>query len=151
MKNFAKIVIFILISTLTFSCYKPLEFSEIDSTNIKLGNNQNALTITVKVKNPNFFKIKVVQADLNVYLNDKFFAQIKDDFNITISPNSNSEIDIPLNLDIGNLISNAGTLMNLFSNKDQTTYRITGTITGKTFFGKKKIPIDQQENIKKNN
>lgn len=149
MKNFAKIAIFILISTLTFSCYKPLEFSGIDSTNIKLGDNQNPLTITVKVKNPNFFKIKIVQADLNVYLNDKFFTEIKDDFDITISPNSDSEIEIPINLNIGNLISNAGNLMNLFSTQNQTTYRIKGTIVGKTFFGKKKIRIDQQENKNK--
>ncbi len=149
MKNFAKIAIFILISTITFSCYKPLEFSNFESANMDFNNSHGQIILKVKVKNPNFYKIKIIKTNLEVFINDDSLGEINDDLNVSIAANSSASIEIPMNINLTDIISNTGNFLTFFSKSYSTKIKVEGTVIGKTFFGKKKIKINQQKTISK--
>jgi LEA14-like dessication related protein len=147
MKPFAKINIFILLTLLTFSCYKPVEFIEVQKIGFNFKNNQGAINIFLKIYNPNFYKIKIIKSDLDIYLNKRHLGKLDNIENISIAGQDTSLAEINLELKMADILLNADNFYQIIKNPAGSTVKILGTITGKTIFGKKTIHIDETKKI----
>jgi len=150
MKNIAKIIIFLLLTTITFSCYKQIEFTEFESVDVDLKKNDGEIILYVKINNPNFYKVKIIEADLKVYMNDKFLGDVNDIDEIVLPARNETIVEIPLKINIMNILFNAGNISNFFSDSENVDISIKGDVIGKTIFGKKEMEIDQEKGISSN-
>ncbi len=149
MKKFAKISIIFFITALTFSCYKPLELGEVKSVNLNFDDDDGQLEVFLEITNPNFYSITIVESNLDVYLNGTHLGKIKDSQNVKIPANSSTIVQLNMHINLQDVLSNVFNLITLFSEDSDTDVKIEGTITGKTFFGKKEIPINEEKTMEK--
>ena len=146
MKNIAKVNIFVLITVILASCYKPVEFVEVERANLSVGDNtNNELIMTIKIYNPNFYKLKITHSDLDLYINDTKIGEINNHETYTLAANDTSLVEMGMDINLVNIISGLGSLWK----SDNKNVKIDGYVTAKTFFGSKNIRIEQSKNINK--
>jgi len=144
MKVSAKISIIILFVTILTGCYKNIEFVGLESFDVS-PTSQN-IKLYVKVNNPNFYSIKIVETDLDIYLNDKHLGEIQGEHKIKIPANKDYVAELPIKVNLADLLFNAGNFKDLLKD-EETIVKVQGTITGKVFFFKKTININEETNI----
>ncbi|MEA3450734.1 MAG: LEA type 2 family protein [Bacteroidota bacterium] len=147
MKNIAKIIIFLLITTITFSCYKQVEFTEFESADFDMKKNKGKIILYIKMNNPNFYKVKIVETDLRIYLNDKYLGDVKDINQIILPVRNETIVEIPLQITLMNIFFNAGNISDFFLDSKDLKIKIEGDVVGKTIFGRKKMEVNHEKNI----
>ncbi len=128
------------------SCYKPVEFVEIKKADLSVGNNaNNELMMTMKIYNPNFYKLKITNSDIDVYINDTKIGEINNHETYTLAARDTSLIEMGMDINLVNIISGLGNLLG----RDDKNLKIDGYVTAKTLFGSKNIRIEQSKNLDK--
>lgn len=146
MKLATKIGILFLFLILSSGCYKDVEFVELESANIKVEDNVGVINLFVKISNPNFYSIQIVESDVDIYLNGTHLGLVSNKQDIKLPANSETVIELPIEVNILDLILNVPNIWNLFKSND-VTYKIEGTIVGKVLFGQKEFQISEEKNI----
>lgn len=125
-----------------------LEFNGVD--NFKVGSLQSdniEFTFSVKIENPNAFKIKVIKANLNLFIggNEAGSANLKD--KIIIKKKAEDVYDITITTDRKKLLSAAvkAAIPSLATGKVEV--KVKGWIKGRVFGIGKKIDVDFKEKI----
>jgi LEA14-like dessication related protein len=146
MKSFAKVGILFVFLALTSGCYKSIEFVKLESASVNIENNVGVINLTIKLNNPNFFPINISESDLDIYMDGTHLGLINSDLNVKLAANSESVVEIPIEVNILDLIFNVPNIWSLFK-AEEVTFRFKGTITGKTIIGQKEFEIDEEETI----
>ena len=146
MKTLAKVSILIVFLALSSGCYKDVEFVEFESAKVNVENNVGIITLIVKLNNPNFYVIRIVESDVDIYMNGTHLGLISSKQDINLPSNSELIIELPIEVNILDLIFNVPNIWNLFKN-DEVKFKFDGTITGKTFFGQKEFEISEEKSI----
>lgn len=146
MKTFAKVSIIILMLTFLSSCYKDVDFIGLKSASFSNSNNNGNILLFVEVDNPNFYAIKIVESDLDIYLDDNHLGEIQGTHKVKIPSNATSVVEIQVQVNITDVIFNVGNIFDLIKNED-TELKIKGTITAKAFFVKKTVNIDETTDL----
>lgn len=146
MKSIAKISILFVFLALTSGCYKSIEYVELESASVEVENNVGVINLIVKLNNPNFYPINISESDLDIYMNGTHLGLINTKLNIKLASNSESVAEIPIEVNILDLIFNVPNIWSLFKAKE-VTFKFKGTITGKTIIGQKEFEIDEEETI----
>ncbi|MBN2664677.1 MAG: LEA type 2 family protein [Bacteroidales bacterium] len=146
MKIFAKVSIIILMLTFLTGCYKQVDFVGLKSASVSNTNTNGNILLFVEVDNPNFYPIKIVESDIDVYVDNTHLGKIKGIHKIKIPSKGPSIVEIPVKVNIADIIFNVGNIFDLVKNQ-QTELRISGTITAKALFIKKTIQIDEVSEI----
>ncbi len=143
---FAKISIIFLLLVLFSSCYKDITYTNLETAKFSSKNEYGNIILYIKLNNPNFYSVQIVESDLNLYLNDTHLGEIKGDYEIKIPSKTETIIELPLKIKLTDLIFNVGNVINLIKNKD-TKISVNGSITGKAFFFKNEVDINEETNI----
>jgi len=138
-------VFFILLFCLPtlISCSRPTEPKYLDVQNlriVKAGLSESVIAADLKYYNPNNFKLQLKQADLDVYINDKFVGHSSLDTLLQIPARDTFYVPLSLKLKLTDLFKNA---VQLFMNPE-----VRLKLSGKARIGKgaifMNIPIDYE-------
>lgn len=147
MKNFAKLSIIIIFLAFSLSgCYKDVEFVELETASVKGENNVGVITLFVKINNPNFYKIQIVESDIDIYMNGSHLGLITSDQNIELPANKETTVELPIEVNILDLVLNVPNIWKLFK-ANEATFKLEGTIVGKVLVGKKEFEISEEETV----
>lgn len=143
MKSLAKLNILILILIFFTSCYKPVEFVNVEKTDFNFGKGNNELILHFNLYNPNFYNLKIIHSDLKVSVNGTKVGDVTSDEVFELKSKDTTLTDFKMDLNLMDIIGGLGQIIK----SDNTELRVTGYITAKTLFGKKIIKIDQNKSI----
>ncbi len=107
------------------SCSKPKEPKYLDFENVhvqKAGLSESIVGADLKYFNPNSFKIQLKEADLDLYVNDKYVGHSRLDTLIHIPALDTFYVPVSMKLNLGDLLKNA---VQLFLNPE-VKLKITG-------------------------
>lgn len=141
----------LVVSLFTFSScltYQDVEIVSVNDVKVeKFTKDEARVAVTVTVDNPNSYKIKIVNSDLDLFLNGNAMGEAVIDNTIVLPKKSRKEHTIYISTDLSKA---AGLLPTLFTMAlgSQAKFRVTGTIKAKAFGIGKKFPVDFQENVK---
>jgi LEA14-like dessication related protein len=148
MKKIALISIVVLSIFMTSCGYKEVTYSGVKNVELQSASlSEIKLKITVKVKNPNTYKITLVNGKFNVKSDDFELGT----FNLTeksvIPAESEGDINVYVDTKIKSLFSAA--TMKLMAKVQQNNIPVTieGYITAKAYFLRKRIKFNETENV----
>ncbi len=146
MKSFAKVTILFLFLISLTACYKDVEYVDFNGANVEVEDNVGVITLFVKLKNPNFYTIKIVQSDIDIYLNDKHLGIITTEHNVVLPKKSETIVELPIEINILDLVFNVPNIVKIFKSQE-LKLGFEGTITGKVLFGQKQFFISEEQII----
>ena len=123
-------------------------FDEVSLLNVKdvtyqeFKGNVLKLSITATVDNPNRFKVKFKEANMDLRLNDRIIGTVTQMEPITIAGRSQKDYKIHVSIEMKDMLSN---LMNLFRilMNDPKNLNLSGTVHVKSFLYSKTFEIDR--------
>ncbi len=143
-------LLFYLIAISLYSCsfVKDVEFKGVKNVSLLgVDNKSIKVKIAVLVSNPNTFKIKIIDGEINVKSKDLEIGDINIKNTIVIPPKSEQSIDLVLEAPIASLFSSKTlALYQLFQQK-KIPLTVSGEIKGKALGVSKTIPINQTQDI----
>lgn len=152
-KNFRFVSLIIIIGSILSSCiqYKEVEVIEVSDIGVhSLSTEKIEIEVTMKIKNPNNYKISVVDSDLELYIKGKKIgsANIKD--KIVLPKKSNEKHKIVIQTGLADMLSSAvPVLMGLiFDNSIELA--VKGDIKARAKSLSKRFPVDFKEKVKLN-
>jgi LEA14-like dessication related protein len=137
----------LLIIFLTSCKYEDIEFKKLDDFKLdKLNFNEVSATVYAEVSNPNTYKIKITEYDIDVSLNGITFKASNPEAGIVIPAKSDSRIEIPLDLTLeSNLLS--GKTIKLIAEtftKKSAMITLVGNVKVKVALLTKNISLDEK-------
>jgi len=146
MKNFAKIIFLLLFVVINSNCNKDIEYVSFESASIGLDNNVGVISIYVKLKNPNSYAIHIVDTEVDIYMNGTSLGLIKNSHDIKIPSKVISVVEIPIRIDLLDLVINIPNIYKLFKAKE-VTFKVEGKIVAKTPLSNKEFFISEEQKV----
>jgi len=128
------------------SCMQEVTLSEVENVKLERNNNSLDVVLYLKINNPNSFKIKINEIDLELTLNSWEVGEVTSNEELILKPNSEDVYPVPVNIDIDNVLTGGVALISLFSS-DKATVKVLGELKAKAFFVSKIIKIDETKEI----
>ena len=145
MKKYLSLLL-LLTPLLLCSClsYKEIELGDVTNVKLEKGNNGGAdIKVSIPVKNPNNYKIKVKAIEADLFVNNKKIGKITLNKKVVLPKNSELNQDFYLNTQLSNILSAVPTL--LFGG--EINLKVNGYIKGKVFIVSHKFPIEAEKKI----
>ncbi len=139
-------IIFILLTLLiSTSCsVSPVEIKEVESVKIVSFKNDTILFEAMfPVNNPNHYRFKITEIDLNVLLDGDEVGQIQKIEDLKIPPNRESLQRIRFNMVIPDRVTGGLYLLKMITNQ-ALNIEIKGYIVGKALCIKKKVDVNEK-------
>ena len=146
MKKYTISLLLLLTVLCTSSCLllKPLKIGDIKSVKLLSANLATAsLAIGMPITNPNFFDVKVDEANFEIFVNEAKVGNATLSKSITIPSHSDKVQDVYVTLKYDNLF---GGIFALAGNH-QIRVKCSGFANAKSLFFSKKIKVDVENNI----
>ena len=138
-------ILFILLQSAGCHKVKELDYLGIKKSQIQsIGLKNSALRVELEYYNPNKFGLDVKEANLNIYLNDKFVAIADQPEKIKILKEANFIFPVVAHFDLLKVLGSA--FSSLFSKTVKVTIKGTAKLGKEGIFIK--VPINITENIK---
>ena len=140
---------FIVLSVLMTSCgYKEVEYSGVKNVELQSSSlTQIKLKITIKVKNPNSYKITLVNGTFNVKSDDFDLGTFHLTEKTVIPAESEGDVDVYVDTKLKSLFSSATMALMAKVTMNSIPVTIDGHITAKAYFLRKKIKFNKTENV----
>jgi LEA14-like dessication related protein len=155
MRSQIQLFLILLISVSLFSCgsIKPLDVKKIE--NVKLNNfskNSASFDITLKVENPNGYRFKLVDNNLDLVINQIELGQAKIKNRVVIPRKSEQSYTFTVEANFSRLaIASIPSLINMLKSKE-VEMKLKGDVRVRTMGIGKTIPIEivEKVNLSKN-
>jgi LEA14-like dessication related protein len=105
-------------------------------------NNQVEFEADIQVFNPSHLKIKVKEINVKLLVNDMYLGRLQNAEEFQILPQSDESIRVPFRLRIANLFTGLAAISKLYNQKNLKV-EVTGYVTAKTAFYRKKINVNE--------
>ena len=116
---------------------KDVTYNELDLVSRKL-----MIDITATVHNPNFFTVKITDADMVLRLQERVLGNVTQVEQIEIEGRTEKDYTITVAIEMRDLMANAMTLYRIFMN-DPTNLNLSGTVNVKSFMYSKTFQVDR--------
>lgn len=149
MKNKTNILIAVLVISLLSSCsvYKQVDIGGVNNVDFKgMVDNKVSLKLNVSVENPNSYKLKITEMDLDVTLNGSYLGKMKNSEEIIIPKKSNDVQIFPVDIHVKNMFGSMGLFYKL-RKKGDVEMLIEGTIKVKALMRTKTIKVSEKQTI----
>ena len=100
------------------------------------------LAITAKVDNPNYFSIKIKNADMNLRLNDRVIGTVMQVEQIVLEGRTQKDYKVHLSIEMKDLLTNFISLSRILMNEPQNL-NLSGTVQVKSFMYSKTYQIER--------
>jgi len=142
-------VLFLICTLLLFgasSCitYEDVDFRGLKNVSVNHINQEGAsIAITVRVHNPNNYKIKITRSDLDLFLNGRNVGKAQIDQKVVLKANSTS--DYSFNVEAS--FKNMGNLLTTVMVGGPPVMKVEGWVKAKAFGVGKKFPVEFEEKL----
>ncbi|MBI9055573.1 MAG: LEA type 2 family protein [Bacteroidales bacterium] len=142
-------LIILSLSLLLSACsvYKSVDIGGVDKVDFKgMVDNKISLQLKVPIKNPNAYKLKITDMDLDVTINGKYLGKMKTSSDIII-PKKSDEVQIfPVDVHVKNMLGTMSMFYKLRKMKN-VEMQIVGTMKVKALMRSKTIDISEKQTI----
>ena len=110
------------------ACGQPKELVYQDVENFKvqqIADNKAAISLDIRLYNPNNYKIKLKDADIDVFVNDNHIGTVRKEEKIEIPKNDTCLVPVILNVDLKGLLPNA---LQLVLSNGIADIKLSGTV-----------------------
>lgn len=149
MKRRVDVIIVVLLSVLLSSCsfYKAVDIGGVNDVDFKgMVDNKVQLKLNVPIENPNGYKLKIKDMDLDVHINGKYLGKMKNSEVIVVPKKSNEVIEFPVEIQVKNMLGSMGLFYKLRNSKS-AEMKIEGTIKVKAVMRSKTIKVLETQTI----
>ena len=146
MKNKIKYFLPLIMVLFLGSCMQEITLTEVENIEIEQNSNSLDVVLYLKINNPNSFKIKVQEINVDLTLNSWEVGQVTSNEEFVLKPNSEDVYPVPVNVDFGNILTGGAALISLFSS-DKASVKVFGDLKAKAFFITKTVKIDETKEI----
>jgi len=137
----------ILVIVLFSACMQPIKIGQIKNFKInELSADAIKTQVTLTVKNPNFFGIKMIESDLTLMVNAKNLGPVKFEDDLEIPANSEKEYIVKIILEKPDYLNTFVTFLSILSQK-KAKVKLEGTITAKSMIFTKEVKISEENTI----
>ena len=145
--------LFLLISMLSaVSCanLENIEVGEIEDVNIgKFGGKTVEFEVILPIENPSSFRFRIVNVDLDVYINEKYMGKISNVDHVLIPSKSTELYTFPLKVEFSDILKGALSVFNMYLDR-QAEVMIRGKISVRSFPVTRRINVDEKTLVKLN-
>ena len=139
------IVLFIILSSC--NAYKTVDIGDVDNVDFKgMADNKISLELSIPVTNPNTYKIKIKEMDLDVTINGKYLGKMKNAAEIIIPPKSSEVQVFPVDIHVTNILASMSSLYKI-RKSNSFEMQIEGTIKVKAFISSKTIEVSEKQTV----
>ncbi len=145
-RNIAGLLVLLIILS-SCNAYKSVNIGDVSNVNFKgMVDNKISLELSVPVTNPNGYKIKIKDMDLDVTINGKYLGKMKNTNEIVI-PSKSDEIQVfPVDIHVSNLLTSMSSLYKIRKSKS-FEMQIEGKIKVKAFLNSKTIEVSEKQSV----
>jgi LEA14-like dessication related protein len=145
-KNIAGLLVLLIILS-SCNAYKTIDIGDVSNVNFKgMVDNRISLELSVPVTNPNGYKIKIKDMDLDVTINGKYLGKMKNTKEIVI-PSKSDEVQVfSVDIHVTNLLTSMSSLYKMRKSKS-FEMQIEGKIKVKAFLSGKTIEVSEKQNV----
>ncbi|MFT6716137.1 MAG: LEA14-like dessication related protein [Saprospiraceae bacterium] len=139
----------VVLSIFMTSCgYKEVTYSGVKNVELQSASlSEIKLKITVRVNNPNSYKITLVNGEFNVKSDDFDLGTFHLTEKTVIPAESEGDVDVFVHTKLKSLFSSATMALMAKVQQNKIPVTIDGHITAKAYFLRKKIKFNKTENV----
>lgn len=139
-----QLLLSIILITFLSSCeYKEVQFGDIEGVKVKEITKSNvSLELMIPINNPNNFKFKVTNIDLDINLNGTDLGKVKELKNIKIPANSNETHTFVVEVEFSKVLAGSLNILGSLMKKDKAKVKLKGKIKVKAFMLGKTIDVN---------
>jgi LEA14-like dessication related protein len=140
---------FVTLTLIMSSCgYQEVTYSGIKNVELKKASlGEIKLKITVKVNNPNSYKITLLSGKFDIKSDDYDFGEFKMSDKTVIPANSDGDVVVFIDTELKNFFSSATMALMAKVQKGSIPVTIDGHINAKAYFLTKKIKFNKTEEV----
>ena len=143
---FLMIAVFFAVSLSSCLTYEEVEFVGVKDVDVESFSMKEAVVkVTVQVKNPNKYKIKITNSDLDLFLNGNDLGKAVIQEKIILEKQSNDSHTFTVKTNIGKAAGALGGLLLGIGRAPEL--HVKGTIKAKAFGIGKNFPVDVKERV----
>ncbi|HEX3009364.1 MAG TPA: LEA type 2 family protein [Bacteroidales bacterium] len=133
-----KVLYLLILAALTVSCkFQSLEISRFDNFQIvEFKDNVLTLKADVVVNNPNPMRLKIIDADFDLKINDKIVGHLSQMDKLVLAANTQKQYPITAKFELTSLQNGLMSLIQIV-NRRGSHVSVTGSVTGKSFLYRK--------------
>ena len=143
---------FIFLSALLLSCsgFDNIEVGDIEDVRLnRFANRSVEFEVLMPIDNPTSFRFRIVDVDLDVYINNEYIGTISNVDNVLIPSRSSEIYTFPLRVQFSNILKGAVSMFNLFLDR-QAEIEVKGRISVRSFPFIKSIKVDEKTRLRLN-
>lgn len=147
MKRF---LIFILLGTALSSCnlYKDVEVTQVGEIRFtEMGQEGVKAEVDLRIDNPNSFKVKLIDSDIDVWINGMEVGKVRLAEHLTLNKKSEEDVVLKLSSDYDELSPQfLQTALSLFF-ANSADFKAQGYVKGKALMVSKKVDVDVEDRV----
>ncbi len=145
MKVFTRLLGYLTAAALV-SCagLESIEVGEIEDMNFnRFGDSSIEFEVVMPIENPSGLRFRIVDVDLDVYINDEYLGKIRNVDNVLVPSRSSELYTFPLKVEFSNILRGAVTMFNFFL--DRKAYIVVkGDIKVRSFPFTRSVPVEEK-------
>lgn len=121
-----------------------IEVGEIEDINFsRVADRSIEFEVVMPIENPSGLRFRIVDVDLDVYINEEHLGRIRNVDNVLIPSRSSELYTFPLRVEFANILRGALSMFNFFL--DRKAYvEVTGEIRVRSFPFSRTIPVEEK-------
>jgi LEA14-like dessication related protein len=145
--KFSKYLLYIFFCLASCSGFDHIEVGEIEDVRFsRVAGRAIEFEVSMSIDNPSFFRFRIIDVDLDFYINNEYIGRIRNVDNVLIPSRSAELYTFPLKVEFSSILKGALSLYNFFLDR-QAEVSIKGTISVRSFPFTRKIPVDETSKV----
>ncbi|MFO7922785.1 MAG: LEA type 2 family protein [Bacteroidales bacterium] len=143
-------VFLVIVASLLVSCgnIENIEVGDIEDIKLnRFADRTIEFEVLMPIDNPTSFRFRIVDVDLDVYVNDEFLGKIRNVDNVLIPSGSSQLYNFPLKVEFSNILRGALSMFNIFLDR-QAEVEVKGKISIRSFPFTKHIKVDEMTQLR---
>ncbi len=141
-----------IIVTTAISCseFENIDVGEIQDVNFnRFSGREIEFEVIMPIDNPSALRFRIVNVDLDVYVNNEYFGKITNVDNVSVPSRSNEMYSFPMKVELSNILKGALSMYNFYLDR-QAEVVIKGKISARSFPFTRSINVDEKTNLRLN-
>ncbi len=147
----ARLILFIAASAL-ISCAGPesIQVGEIEDINLnRFADRSVEFEVMMPIKNPSLLRFRIIDVNLDVYMNDEYLGKIRNVDNVLIPSRSSELYTFPLKVEFANILRGAVSMFSFFLER-QASVEVKGEISVRSFPFTRSIYVEEKTILQMN-
>lgn len=147
--RFARYLISGFLTIFLISCagFEDIEVGEIEEVNFnRFADRSIEFEVLMPIENPSSFRFRIVEVDLDVYINNEYLGKIRNVDNVSIPARSSELYTFPLKVEFANILRGALSMYNVLMDRKADVI-IKGRISVRSFPFTRKLHVDEATRI----